>query len=104
MAYSVAQRTREIGIRMALGADRRDVLKLALKRGMSLALAGVGIGIAASIALSRLMAALLFGMPGTDPATFVAVALLLTAVALVACYVPAQRATAIDPLIALRDE
>jgi putative ABC transport system permease protein len=104
MAYSVAQRTREIGIRMALGADRRDVLKLALKRGMSLALVGVGIGIAASIALSRLMTALLFGMPATDPATYAAVALLLTAVALLACYVPARRATNIDPLIALRDE
>jgi predicted permease len=104
MAYSVAQRTREIGIRMALGADRRDVLKLTLKRGMSLALIGVGIGIAASIALSRLMAALLFGMPSTDPATFAGVALLLTAMALLACYVPARRATDIDPLIALRDE
>jgi len=104
MAYSVAQRTREIGIRMALGADRWDVLKLAQKRGMSLALVGIGIGIAASIALSRLMAALLFGMPATDPATFAAVALLLTAVALLACYVPARRATNIDPLIALRDE
>ncbi len=104
MAYSVAQRTREIGIRMALGADRADVLKLTLKRGMGLTLIGVGIGIAASIALSRLMAALLFGMPATDPATFAAVALLLTAVALLACYVPARRATGIDPLIALRDE
>jgi len=104
MAYSVAQRTREIGIRMALGADRADVLKLALKHGMRLTLAGVGIGIAATLGLSRLMASLLFGAPATDPAALAAVALLLTMVALLACYVPARRATNIDPLAALRDE
>jgi predicted permease len=104
MSYSVAQRTREIGIRMALGASRADVLKLALKHGMRLTLVGVGIGIAASFTLSRLMASLLFGAPVTDPATLAGVSFLLTAVALLACYIPARRATNIDPLVALRDE
>lgn len=104
MTYSMAQRTREIGIRMALGAGRVDVLKLALKHGMRLTLIGVGIGIAASYALSRLMASLLFGAPATDPATFAGVAFLLTVVSLLACYIPARRATNIDPLVALRDE
>lgn len=104
MAYSVAQRTREIGIRIALGANRADVLKLTLKRGMGLSLIGVVIGIATSIALSRLMASLLFGAPATDPATYAGVALLLTAVALLACWIPARRATKVDPLAALRCE
>ncbi|MBS1786903.1 MAG: ABC transporter permease [Acidobacteria bacterium] len=104
MAYSMAQRTREIGIRMALGANRADVLKLALRYGMRLTLFGIAIGVTASLALSRLMASLLFGAPATDPSAFGGVALLLTAVALLACYLPARRATNTDPLVALRDE
>jgi putative ABC transport system permease protein len=102
MSYSVSQRTPEIGIRMALGAARSDVLKLMLTHGLRLTLVGVGLGIAATLALSRLIAALLFGAPATDPLTFVATAILLVAVALLACWVPARRATKVDPMIALR--
>ena len=104
MAYSVTQRTHEIGIRMAFGADSGNVLRLMLKRGLSLALLGISIGIAASLALSRLIAALLFGVPATDPVTFAGIALLLLAVALLACYFPARRAAKLDPLVALRNE
>jgi putative ABC transport system permease protein len=104
MAYSVTQRTHEIGIRMALGANRGNVLRLMLKRGLSLALLGISIGIAASLALSRLIAALLFGVPATDPVTFAGIALLLLTVALLACYLPARRAAKLDPLVALRNE
>ncbi len=104
MAYFVTQRTREIGIRMALGAQWRDVLKLVLKSGMSLVLIGLIIGLAGALALTRLMRTLLFEVSPTDPITFVAVALCIILIALLACYIPARRATKVDPLVALRYE
>jgi len=104
MAYSVSQRTREIGIRMALGAQKLEVFKWVLRHGMRLAVAGIFIGVAAALALTRLAATRLFGVSPTDPVTFVTVSVVLVAVALLACYLPARRATKVDPIEALRYE
>ena len=104
ISYSVSQRTHEIGIRVALGAGRRSVLGLVVGEGLKLALIGVSVGMVGSLALSRLIASQLHGVRATDPATFTGVALLLAAVALTACYIPARRAMRVDPMVALRYE
>src|SRR5262249_3405566 len=107
MSYSVSQRTREIGIRMALGADQVDVLKLVVKHGMKLTLIAVGLGLVISFALTRLLSewlGWLYEVKPTDPVTFIGVSLLLSAVALLSCYIPARRATKLDPMETLKRE
>ncbi len=104
LAYFVAQHTPEIGVRIALGAQQRDILGLILRRGMSLVGAGVAIGVGVSLVLTRLMAGLLYGVGAADPKTFASLALVVIAAALMACYLPARRASRVDPVVALREE
>ncbi len=104
MANLVTQRTGEIGLRMALGAQPRDVLRLFVVKGLRLATIGVAVGLGASLALARLMLTLLYGVSASDPITFAAIAALLLSVALLACFVPARRASKVDPMVALRYE
>jgi putative ABC transport system permease protein len=104
IAYGVSQRTHEIGLRMALGAQAGDVMKMVVGRGMALAMIGVAVGLVASYALTRLMKTLLFGVSATDPLTFTVIALSLGLIALMACWIPARRAAKVDPMIALRCE
>jgi ABC-type antimicrobial peptide transport system permease subunit len=104
LSYLVVERTSEIGIRMALGAQRRNVLLLIVSDGMKLTLIGAAIGLAAAIVLTKLMGSVVFGVPPPDAFTFVTVSAGALAVALIACYIPALRATKVDPLVALRDE
>ena len=104
ISYAVAQRTRELGVRMALGASRRQVIGIVVGQGARLALLGVVLGLAGSLALTRLLSTLLYGIQATDALTFVVVPLLLGAVAVAACWLPASRASKIDPLVAMRAE
>jgi putative ABC transport system permease protein len=104
IAYSVSRRTREIGVRVALGASSSNVLAMILRQGLRTVLIGIGIGVAGSLVLTRTMESLLFGVTTTDPLTFVAVILLVVVTALLACYIPARRATCVDPMTALRYE
>jgi putative ABC transport system permease protein len=104
ISYIVSERTREIGIRLALGAQSRNILRMVVRQGLGLALAGAAVGLVGALIVSHLMAGLLYGVRPTDPFTFAGVALLLIAVALLACYIPARRAIRVDPLVALRYE
>jgi putative ABC transport system permease protein len=104
LAFAVAQRTREIGVRVALGAQPGEVLRLVMRRGVLLTGMGIALGIGGALTLTRLLSSMLFGLSALDPSTFVGVAAFFTAVAMVAAYLPARRATKVDPLIALRHE
>jgi ABC-type antimicrobial peptide transport system permease subunit len=104
MAYSVSRRTREIGVRVALGAGSGDVLRMVLSQGLRTIFIGVAVGVAGALALTRTVESLLFGVTPTDPLTFASVTLLLVAAALLACFIPARRATKVDPIVALRYE
>jgi putative ABC transport system permease protein len=104
ISFFVGQRTREIGIRIAMGAQRRDILRLVVNEGLSLTLTGIVVGLAAAFALTRFLGTLLYGVSATDPLDFTAVAALFAGVALAACYIPARRAMRVDPMVALRHE
>jgi putative ABC transport system permease protein len=104
LSFSVAQRTREIGVRMALGAQRKDVLSLVVGRGLQLTLLGLALGLIAALAVTRFVSSLLYGVTATDPVTFVGVTLLLLLVAMLASWLPARRATKLDPMTVLRHE
>lgn len=104
ISYVVSERTREIGVRLALGAQRGEILGMVLRQGLGLAIGGAAVGLIGALIVSRLMAGLLYGVRPTDPLTFVGVTLVLTVVALAACYIPARRAMRVDPLVALRYE
>jgi len=104
ISYLVSERTHEIGIRLALGANRSKIMRMILRQGLELAIAGAAVGLIGALIVSRLMAGVLYGVAPYDPLTFVGVTLVLTAVALAACYIPARRATRVDPMFALREE
>jgi ABC-type antimicrobial peptide transport system permease subunit len=104
MAYTFSQRTHEIGVRVALGAQRSDILRMALGEGMLLVAIGLGVGLIGAAIVTRFLRSMLYSVTATDPLTFASIAMLLAAVALFACFIPAQRATQVDPLVALRED